>query len=149
MGDSETKILSEESPSVQTHLGILQTVIQRMAGNSSSVKAWCITIVAAILVIVADKGNPKYVLIALIPTLLFFVLDAYYLALERGFRESYRVFVEKLHSGQLQASDLYEINPPGSLMEKFLLALSSFSIWLFYATLVVMVFVAMQLVIAT
>jgi len=30
-----------ESPSIQTHLGILQGVIQRMASNSSSCKAWC------------------------------------------------------------------------------------------------------------
>ena len=50
--------LDETSPSIQTHLGISQGVIQRMADNSTSSKAWCITIVSAILVIVADKGKP-------------------------------------------------------------------------------------------
>ncbi|MGN2393596.1 hypothetical protein ACTFO6_19145, partial [Pelomicrobium sp. G1] len=74
---------------MQAHPSIAQAVIQRMASNSASCKAWCITLVAAILVIVADKGKPKYALIAVIPTVLFLVLDAYYLALERCFRVSY------------------------------------------------------------
>ena len=71
----------EDSPGVQAHLGISQSVIQRMASNSASCKAWCITLVSAILVIVADKGNPQYALIAIIPTALFLILDSYYLAL--------------------------------------------------------------------
>ena len=61
----------ETSTSVQTHLTILQGVIERMASNSKSLKAWCITIVAAILVVVAGKDKPDYVLIALIPIVMF------------------------------------------------------------------------------
>ena|SRR3989338_243886 len=56
----------ENSQAVQSHLTILQAVIQRMANNSSSSKAWCITLVSAILVIVADKGKPQYAWIAVI-----------------------------------------------------------------------------------
>jgi len=56
---SEERTYREESPTVQAHLGIAQAVIQRMAANSASCKAWCITLVAAILVIVADKGKPS------------------------------------------------------------------------------------------
>ena len=51
--------LSEESASVQSHLQIMQGVIQRMASNSTSCKAWCITIVSAILVLIADKNKPE------------------------------------------------------------------------------------------
>ena len=80
--------IKENSQSVQSHLSILQNVIQRMASNSSSSKAQCITLVSAILVIVADKGKPHIALISIIPILLFFVLDTYYLALENGFRNS-------------------------------------------------------------
>ena len=61
----------EDSQAVQSHLGILQNVIQRMASNSSSAKAWCVTLVSAILVIIADKGKSEYALIAVMPTLLF------------------------------------------------------------------------------
>lgn len=148
MGAEEDRVLGEESPGVQAHLGILQAVIQRMAGNSSSAKAWCITLVAAVLVVVADKGRPQYALIALIPTTLFLVLDTYYLALERGFRWSYRAFIEKLHRGQLRAVDLYAVNPSGSLAKEFFRSLLSFSIWPFYATLVVMILLAMRIVLA-
>tara|TARA_Y100000294_G_C8529053_1_gene326165 strand:- start:131 stop:433 length:303 start_codon:yes stop_codon:yes gene_type:complete len=96
MTEDQIPQLSEASPSVQTHLGILQGVIERMASNSTSSKAWCITIVSAVLVIVAGKRNPDFALIALIPTFLFLALDAYYLAMEKGFRNSYNSFVKKI-----------------------------------------------------
>ena len=134
--------LSEASPSVQAHLGMLQSVIQRMASNSTSCKTWCITVVSAILVIVADKGKPDYAFIALVPTLLFLVLDAYYLALEKAFRASYADFVKKLHSGVAKAEDLYAVAPIGSHSKYQIEALTSFSVWGFYATLFVLIEVA-------
>jgi len=136
-----------DSPAVQAHLHILQTVIQRMASNSASCKAWCITLVSAILVIVADKRKPSYAFLALIPTLLFLVLDSYYLALERGFRESYNSFIGKLHEGKVRAEDVYYITPQGPLVLKLAGALLSFSIWPFYVTLIVMIWLAKVLVI--
>src|SRR5437764_2615739 len=122
----------ENSQAVQAHLGITQAVIQRMATNSASCKAWSITLVSAILVIVADKGKPHFALIALIPTLLFLVLDAYYLALEKMFRQSYNNFIEKLHRGEVVATDLYAVVPRGDVFSTFRASLASFSIWPFY-----------------
>lgn len=142
----ESRVIAEESAGVQAHLGILQAVIERMAGNSSSAKAWCITLVSAILVVVADKGHPRYALIALIPTVLFLVLDAYYLALERGFRESYCLFIGKLHRSELRAADLYEVKPSGSLVKGLFASLFSFSIWPFYLALLAMILVTMKVV---
>ena len=52
-------------------------------------------------------------LIALIPILLFFALDAYYLALERWFRESYQAFVMKLHKGTASIEDVFVLPPKG------------------------------------
>lgn len=49
-----------ESGAVQSYLGILQRVINRMAANSSACKTWCIALVSAIVVITADKGKPVY-----------------------------------------------------------------------------------------
>jgi hypothetical protein len=131
--------LSETSPSVQTHLGILQSVIQRMAGNSTSCKTWCITVVSAILVIVADKGKPNFAFIALVPTFLFLALDAYYLALEKGFRAAYAEFVKKLHAGVARAEDLYAVTAQGSHSKHQIEALRSFSVWGFYSTLLVLI----------
>ncbi|HZP41321.1 MAG TPA: hypothetical protein VFD84_07400 [Candidatus Binatia bacterium] len=143
----EKRSYGEDSPAVQAHLGIAQAVIQRMASNSSSCKAWCITLVSAILVIVADKGKPSYALIAGVPTLLFLVLDAYYLALERCFRASYNAFIEKLHARRIGSPDLYAVTPTGSLLKSVLRSLGSFSIWPFYVTLAVMIWLAKEIVI--
>jgi len=143
MGNESFK---ENSQAVQAHLGILQAVIQRMAANSASSKAWCITLVSAILVIVADKGKPQYVWIALIPTLLFLFLDAYYLALEKGFRNSYNGFIDKLHYGKLTSSDLFAVVPSGGQLKLLAASLFSFSVWPFYLTLLIMLFVAKKII---
>ncbi|TGN00329.1 hypothetical protein EHR06_09340 [Leptospira dzoumogneensis] len=142
------QIIEESSPSVQSHLQILQTVIERMATNSSSCKAWCISIVSAVLVIVADKGKPEFSYIALIPTLLFLALDAYYLALEKGFRNTYNDFVQKIHDRAIKVSDLYTIVPHGSLNQHQIKALQSFSIWGFYLSLSILIFVTKLIIIS-
>lgn len=137
----------KENPhAVQSHLSILQSVIQRMASNSSSSKAWCITLVSAILVIVADKGKPQYAWLAVIPNFLFLVLDAYYLALEKGFRDSYNEFICKLHAEEISANDLFAVTPKGNLMKLFLKGIISFSVWPFYVTLFLMIYIAKNLV---
>ena len=52
---------------------------------------------------------------ALAPAALFYLLDAYYLMLERRFRKSYNTFVEKVHPGKVRTSDLYAVTPKGSV----------------------------------
>jgi len=138
----------ENPQAVQAYLGTTQSVIQRMATNSASCKTWCIALVSAILVIVADKGKQEFVLIALIPTILFLVLDAYYLALEKTFRDSYNEFIEKLHTESIVSSDLYVVSPKGILFNAFIRSLSSFSIWPFYLALIAMIWIAKSIVIS-
>lgn len=138
--------LSEESSSVQSHLSIMQSVIQRMAVNSSSCKAWCITIVSAILVLIADKNKPELAMLALLPTFLFLALDAYYLALEKSFRISYNNFIKKLHNKELNSEDLYSVTPIGSMASHQIESLKSFSVWGFYGTLFILVILAKEIV---
>ena len=126
--------LTAESSAVQTHLTIMQGVITRMAEHSRSCKVWCVTLVSAVLVLVAPTEKPEYTLIALVPASLFLVLDTYYLAHERAFRTSYSMFVAQLHGGNLTPADLYKIAPIGSVPKHFLASLKSFSIWPFYPT---------------
>ena len=130
---AEAQQLDHESSGVRTHLTIVQGVIQRMAENSRSCKVWCVTLVSAILVLVAQTGDSQHALIALAPTALFFVLDAYYLALERGFRESYGAFVDKVHTSEATARDLYAVAPSGSEAKGLLWAMfRSLSVLPFY-----------------
>ncbi|MGD0856247.1 MAG: hypothetical protein ABSA18_10640 [Dehalococcoidia bacterium] len=136
----------ENSQAVTAHLNIIQAVIQRMAANSAGSKAWCITLVSAILVIVADNGKPQYVLIAIVPTILFLFLDTYYLALEKGFRDAYNDFISKLHSQQINSTDLFAVEPKGALWRLLLSSLISFSIWPFYVMLFVMIYIVKGIV---
>ena len=129
---ADTSPLDADSSAVQTHLTIIQDVIRRMATNSRSCKVWCVTLISATLIFVARTDVPEHALLAFAPTLLFCLLDAYYLALERAFRNSYVAFVGKLHDSTLQLTDLYEVKPTGMGMELTGRCLGSVSIWLFY-----------------
>lgn len=131
--------IDPEAASIQTHLGIIQNVIQRMSTNSTNCKAWCVTLVAAVLVIIADKGKPDYAWIALLPTMVFLALDAYYLALEKGFRNSYNQFVSKLRAGSLTEQDLYSVMPVGNMSKLQFESVKSFSVWGFYISLGVLI----------
>ena len=138
--------LDHDSPAVQKHLEIVQGVITRMSVNSRSCKVWCVTLVSAVLVLIARTEQPDYALIALIPAVLFLILDTYYLALEKGFRGSYESFVSKIVGGKLTPSDLYTVAPSGSNLGRVTASLLSFSIWPFYPTLVLMILLAWRLV---
>ncbi|MFL1465950.1 hypothetical protein [Marinobacter sp. HN1S83] len=133
--------VNPESASIQTHLGILQNVIQRMASNSASCKAWCVTLVSAVLVIVADKGRPDYAYVAFLPTIVFSALDAYYLALEKAFRCAYNDFISKLHKKSLSEIDLYSVSPKGNMSNLQWESFKSFSVWGFYASLGALIFI--------
>ena len=124
----------------------MQGVIQRMATNSTSCKTWCITIVSAILVLIADKNRPELAFLAFVPAFLFLALDAYYLALEKAFRQSYNEFIRKLHENQLSSEDLYSVLPKGNISQHRIKSLKSFSIWGFYSSLVLLVLLAKEVV---
>src|SRR5688572_18813742 len=135
------KQVSLDSPAVQSYLTILQGVIGRMASNSAGAKTWCIALVSAIIVVVADKAEPGYVWIALVPVALFFLLDAYYLGLERQFRDHYNDFIGKLHEEKAKVEDVFIVTPGGGLsgtMRAALWACWSASVWPFYLLLALM-----------
>ncbi len=71
------------------HLEFIQNVITRMNTNSFQIKGWNITIVSAILVIFASTNNNYFLLSAIFPSIIFWLLDAYYLMQERKFRGLY------------------------------------------------------------
>lgn len=71
------------------HLEFIQNVITRMNSNSFQIKGWAITVVSAFLALYASNKNEIFIFIAIIPTILFGLLDTYYLQLERKFRLIY------------------------------------------------------------
>lgn len=73
----------------RAYLQILQNVIGRQAGNCLQVKEWTVVIVAALFALGAKDANPCFIVVAVLPTLIFWGLDAYYLRQERLFRGLY------------------------------------------------------------
>ena len=71
------------------HLEFIQATITRMNQNSFQIKGWMITIISALLALYANSGNTIYTFIAIVPTIVFWFLDAYYLQQERKFRGVY------------------------------------------------------------
>ena len=68
-------------------IDIIQDIIKRMASNSFMIKGWTITLVVVVLLL---KGSKYQVFIALIPLILFWFLDAYFLWQERMYRKLYK-----------------------------------------------------------
>ncbi len=68
---------------------MIQGIITRMASNSFALKGWAVTLVVAILGLTWDGDSRAACLIALLPVVAFWGLDAYYLGLERRKRKLY------------------------------------------------------------
>ena len=71
------------------HLEFIQGAINRMANNCFLLKGWTVTLSAAFFALSAKDANPVFAIVALLPALSFWGLDAYYLRQERLFRALY------------------------------------------------------------
>ena len=80
------------------YLQFLQNNISRMNTNSAQVKGWCITIVTALLAIFAAIKNPLFLVLCLVPIILFCFLDARYLQQEHKFVEMYNSYIKDAES---------------------------------------------------
>lgn len=145
------------------HLDHIQNVITRMNANSFLIKGWTVTLVAALFAL-ADKTKEQHLyLIAFIPVPVFWLLDGFFLATERRFRDLYKKVAKteelhidfdmnpyhdiklikiKEHESWYSAnsfSNWWKLN----LNKFFTWLLSSFSITLiiFYGTLVIVMYV--------
>ena len=134
--------LNSESSSVQTHLTIMQGVIRRMGYNSNACKVWCLTLVSVVILITTRENESAYILMAVVPVMVLFLLNTYYHSKELGFRRSYDDFVGKVHRGEIELSDLYLAKTLGTGRQNFLSSIRSFSIWPFYATLCLVIVLA-------
>lgn len=101
-----TLIEKKSLPAVKSHIDMLQGVISRMAKNSASCKSWAIPLVTAIIMLSLEKGIVPTTA-ALIPLILFYLLDCYYLGLERKFKDRQRDFIAKLNNGEDVSKEIY------------------------------------------
>lgn len=71
------------------HLEMIQSVINRLAGNSFLIKGWTITIALAGFGLFANNNSPVFLISVTFGDIIFWILDAYYLRQERLFRALY------------------------------------------------------------
>jgi len=72
-------------------IDIIQGIINRIAHDSFLIKGWTITLVVATLLL---KGSNIQVVLAYIPLLVFWFLDAYFLWQEKMYRELYKWVIQ-------------------------------------------------------
>ena len=79
------------------HLELVQAIVTRLGQNSFTVRGWSVTLVSVLFALIASKdAPPPAALITLVPTAVFWGLDAYYLRQERLFRRLYNALVDDL-----------------------------------------------------
>jgi hypothetical protein len=124
------------------HLDFIQQAINRMATNLFLLKGWTVTLIAAVFALAAKESKDFYFVLAYFPTLMFWLLDGYFLSQERRFRSLYD-HVTKLDEGAIDFSmdtQPFKDSPPRN---KWSHALFSSTLVIYYGVLVL----AMSLVV--
>ena len=85
--DDRLKCLLEETKMVQR-------IISRMSNNSFLIKGWSLTLVVVSLLLIGGIYNNDYYLVALVPLIVFWILDAYFLRLEKLYEALYDWLIE-------------------------------------------------------
>lgn len=123
------------SEDVRQHLTFIQGVITRMNSNSFSMKGWMVAIVTALAAIYAsDAANPCayiYFVIAIPVVIIFCGLDAYYLKMEKQYRD--------LYNKVLDSSESTDYNMDARVYKRTLWeAYKSPSVWILYDAVLVL-----------
>jgi hypothetical protein len=116
------------------HLEFIQQAINRMASNLFLLKGWTITLIAAIFALAAKESRDIYFVLAYFPTLMFWLLDGYFLSQERRFRSLYD-YVTKLDESAIDFSmdtQPFKVTP---LRNKWSHALFSSTLLIYYGVL--------------
>ncbi len=120
------------------HLEFIQTIINRMAGNSFLIKGWAITLVAALFALSSKDANKNYIIISFLPVIIFWILDAYFLSRERAFRCLYDK-VRNLDENKIDFS--LDISQFKERKNNWFWSMFSHTILFFYASLIVVMLI--------
>lgn len=117
------------------HLTMLQTVISRMGANSFTLKALSATFGSAAIAVMASVQKPSiyYAVSAVIPIVIFWLMDAQYLRYEHGYR---RLFDHVRKGEEIEAYDL-NAEPFMSDLKPILRLAVSWSVGPFYIAILV------------
>lgn len=124
------------------HMDYVQDVITRLANNSFLTKGWALTLASALVGFAVTQKSAEIALAALVPAATFWLLDTYYLRLERAFRAMYNDIADKTLRD-------FKIDPqPYLANESWRRAGFSLSLKIFYLTVMVLT-LAVAIILAT
>ncbi|GAA9905549.1 hypothetical protein VN0798_14130 [Helicobacter pylori] len=128
MDNHPTDREKEREKTLIEELKILQGVINRMAQNSLECKKWTLALAVGVLSLKIEAISHLYGLCVLgVLLACFYLLDAYYLMLERLFREQYKWLI----NNRLKTNErLFEVTCRCVL---YLCAMRSFSLFPYWA----------------
>lgn len=128
--------MTEKAENKRKHLEMIQSIISRMANHSFYIKGWCIALVSALFALAAAKDtNIKLILVAFIPAIMFWSLDAYYLRQERLFRKLY----DKVRSTTDETDFSMNTLPVALETASWLRVAFSLTLGLFYGVIMVVI----------
>lgn len=125
----------EFNEDTRKHMEFIQSVITRMNTNSFQIKGMTITIAAALVALYASTKNALFIFIPILPTLLFWFLDSYYLQQERKFRGVYNDVAGLKHNVQVKPYEM-PINKYIGGEYSFACVFWSRTIWPLYLTII-------------
>jgi hypothetical protein len=115
------------------YMDMVQAIIARLANYGATLKNYCVTLVTAICGFSVTLQRPLVAVIALMPILVFALLDAQFLRNERRFRRLY----DMTRKSDWATMPSFEINLTNAPKVGYWSCLQSWSILAFYAPLAV------------
>lgn len=123
------------------HLDMLQAIISRMAQNSFLLKGWSVILATAILGIAVKDGQANLIWVALPAILAFWLLDGYFLYMERRFRQRFDQVRKKQKAEEID----FSMQPEGAPSKNWVDATLSRTLIIFHCTLGITVLICSYL----
>jgi len=117
---------------------IVQGIIERMAKNSFMIKGWAITLVVISLLI---DGKGIHCAVAFLPWLVFWILDAFYLRLERCYRKLYEWLIVNRKESQKLLFDMKAESRFGHEVDGIFYTMMSKTLLPFYGVILVLIII--------
>ena len=114
-------------------IDLIQGCINRMANNSFLIKGWALSVLAGATAFTKGENLNNIVLLVfttIIPFFCFWILDAFYLKIERKYRAMYEERIVKRSNND--KSDLYQLNPHKYKVNCILKTMISQTLCVFY-----------------
>ena len=115
------------------HLEFILGVVDRLANNSFRFKRWTVILVSAIFVLIVKEDRGEFAFIGLLPVMIFWGLDGYFLWQERLFRDLY----DKVRN--LEEKEINFSMETKEFQRTWLGAVFSTTIWPFYLGLIILI----------